>query len=82
MGKSLLSNTGGKNKIFDQVNHEMALKKGEIKEIKSDEEEEDEQEDIRIGELMCLCEKMGCLQGGRKFKKLHLGFQFFLVDFR
>jgi hypothetical protein len=35
----------------------MALKRGEIKEIESD-DEEDEQEDIGIGELMCLCEKM------------------------
>ena len=62
MGKSLLSNTGGEDKIVDQVNHEMALKMGEIKESKSDDEEEDEQEeDIKIGELICLCEKMGCL---------------------
>jgi hypothetical protein len=49
------------NEIVDQVNHEMALKRGEIKEIKSDDDEEDKQEDIGIGQLMCLCENMGCL---------------------
>ena len=43
---------GGEDKIVDQVNHEMALKRGEIEEIESDDEEEDEQEeDIGIGEL-------------------------------
>ena len=45
--------------IVDQVNHIMALKRGEIKEIESDDDEEDEQEeDIGIGELMCFCEKV------------------------
>jgi len=35
---------------------------GEIKEIKSNDEEEDEQEEnINISELICLCEKMGRL---------------------
>lgn len=55
--KSLL--TGGEDEIVDQVNHEMALKRGEIEEIESDDEEEDEQEeDIGIGELRSLCEKV------------------------
>ena len=37
----------------------MALKRGEIKEIESDDEEEDEQEEvIGIGELMCFREKV------------------------
>ena len=36
---------GGEDKIVDQVNHEMALKRGEIEEIESDDEEEDEQEE-------------------------------------
>ena len=45
--------------IVDQVNHIMTTKRGEIKEIESDDDEEDEQEeDIGIGELMCLCEKV------------------------
>jgi len=49
----------GDDEIVDQVNYEMALKRGEIKEVESDDEEEDEEdEDIRIGELMCLCEKV------------------------
>ena len=53
---------GGEDEIVDQVNHEMALKRGEIKEIESDDEEEDEQEeDIGIGELRSLCEKVECL---------------------
>ena len=43
---------GGEDEIVDQVNHEMALKRGEIEEIESDDEEEDEQEeDIGIGKL-------------------------------
>ena len=50
---------GGEDEIVDQVNHEMALKRGEIEEIESDDEEEDEQEeDIGIGELRGLCEKV------------------------
>ena len=53
---------GGKDEIVDQVNHKMALKRGEIEEIESDDKEEDEQqEDIGIGELRSLCEKVECL---------------------
>ena len=52
----------GEDEIVDQVNHKMALKRGEIEEIESDDEEEDEQEeDIGIGELRSLCEKVECL---------------------
>jgi hypothetical protein len=50
---------GGEGEIVDQVNYEMALKRGEIEEIESDDEEEDEQEeDVGIGKLMHLCEKV------------------------
>ena len=52
VGNSEYRFEGGKNEIVDQVNHEMALKRGEIEEIESDDEEEDEQEeDIGIGKL-------------------------------
>ena len=51
-----------KQKRKPQVNHGMALKRGEIEEIESDDKEEDEQEeDIEIGEFRSLYEKVECL---------------------
>ena len=62
VGNSEYRFEGCKDEIVDQVNHEMALKRGEIEEIESDDEEEDEQEeDIGISELRGLCEKVECL---------------------
>jgi hypothetical protein len=39
----------------------MALKRGEIEEIEFDGEEDKQEEDIGIGKLMHLCEKVECL---------------------
>ena len=59
VGNSEYRFEGGEDEIVDQVNHEMALQRGEIEEIESDDEEEDEQEeDIGIGKLRSLCEKV------------------------
>jgi len=64
---------GGDDEIVDQVNYEMALKRGEIKEIESDDKEEDEEdEDIGIGKLMCLCEKVEHLSQGLRQFRIHL----------
>lgn len=49
---------GGDNDIVDQVNHEMAVKKGEIVEI---EEEEEAEADVGIGEIIQMCEQVARL---------------------
>ncbi|KAI6011734.1 hypothetical protein EDC04DRAFT_2764538 [Pisolithus marmoratus] len=45
----------------EQVNHEMAMKQGEIVEVESDEEAGDDTDsgaEMGLGEMICLCKQM------------------------
>ena len=74
---------GGEDEIVGQVNHKMALRRGEIEEIESDDKEEDEQEeDIGIGKLRSLCEEVECLSLKYRDSKTCLNLSRSLRQFR
>ncbi|KAI6015688.1 hypothetical protein EDC04DRAFT_2751449 [Pisolithus marmoratus] len=61
IGESVYQFKGGDDEIVEQVNHEMAMKQGEIVEVESDEEAGDDTDsgaEMGLGEMICLCEQM------------------------
>lgn len=59
IGDSTYRFEGGDDEIVTQVNHKMAIKQGDIVEVKSDEEEgPDSRIDMGLGEIIQLCSQM------------------------
>ncbi|KAI6039127.1 hypothetical protein EDC04DRAFT_2687089 [Pisolithus marmoratus] len=61
IGESVYQFKGGDDEIVEQVNHEMAMKQGEVVEVESDEEAGDDADsgaEMGLGEMIHLCEQM------------------------
>ncbi|KAI5984923.1 hypothetical protein EDC04DRAFT_2521977, partial [Pisolithus marmoratus] len=78
---------GGDDEIIKQVNHEVAIKEGEIVELESDDEAGDEADtgaEMQLGDMIHLCEQMErvCIMHGTGEMSLDLSqhLQQFRID--